>query len=236
MDIPYRKKRKEIKLDAIVNIAGVHLMASLVETDPQKMKKLLDAGAITQEEYDAVKAKISIKAKPQDKEDDENTEADIVVNGTLTPVYVKILGWTINNYNTEGYLVKKIDATATPFKGWNNTNDFRSYWAWDTNYDYEGSTTITTLEGHNAALATKSFAQAIEVSEDGDDKNRESVYDYMYCYEHAKAQGQDNVKEDRSAAVAYPNVTTVLVAGQILLSKDATTTETLYKYNGIYYT
>lgn len=35
-------KRKEIKLDAIVNIAGVHLMASLVETDPQKMKKLLD--------------------------------------------------------------------------------------------------------------------------------------------------------------------------------------------------
>ena len=35
-------KRKEIKLDAIVNIAGVHLMASLIETDPQKMKKLLD--------------------------------------------------------------------------------------------------------------------------------------------------------------------------------------------------
>ena len=35
-------KRKEIKLDAIVNIAGVHLMASLVETDPLKMKKLLD--------------------------------------------------------------------------------------------------------------------------------------------------------------------------------------------------
>ena len=177
----------------------------------------------------------SVEPTSEDEENDENKEADIVVDGELTPVYVKVLGWTINNYNTEGYLVKKIEETATPFTDWNNVTDFRSYWAWDTNYNYEGSPTITTLEGHNAALATKSFNNAIEVSEDGDDKNRETPYDIMYCYEHAKAQNADNVNENRSEAIAYPNVTTVLVAGQILLSEDAEEGETLYKYNGIYY-
>ena len=177
----------------------------------------------------------SVEPTSENVENDENKEADIVVDGELTPVYVKVLGWTINNYNTEGYLVKKIEETATPFTDWNNVTDFRSYWAWDTNYNYEGSPTITTLEGHNAALATKSFKNAIEVSEDGDDKNRETPYDIMYCYEHAKAQDADNVNENRSEAIAYPNVTTVLVAGQILLSEDAEEGETLYKYNGIYY-
>ena len=68
-----------------------------------------------------------------------------------------------------------------------------------------------------------------------ENENRENTYDYMYCYEHAKAKGSDNVVEGRSEAVAYPNVTTVLVAGQILLSEDAKTSETLYKYNGIYW-
>ena len=172
----------------------------------------------------------SVEPTSEDEKNDANKEADIVVDGVLTPAYVKILGWTINNYNTEGYLVKKIDADAeAPFQSWNNANDFRSYWAWDTNYSYTGATTI---EEHQKALATKSFAEAIKVSEN---ENRKDAYDYMYCYEHAKAKGSDNVVEGRSAAVAYPNVTTVLVAGQILLSKDAETSETLYKYNGIYY-
>ena len=50
----------------------------------------------------------SVEPTSENVENDENKEADIVVDGELTPVYVKVLGWTNNNYNTEGYLVKKI--------------------------------------------------------------------------------------------------------------------------------
>ena len=173
----------------------------------------------------------------EDVTTDPNNTADIVVdNGTtaaLTPVQVKILGWSVNNYNTTTNIVKRYSAewsNTVPYTGWNNASNYRSYWALDTESTYAGSPTITSLTDHNAHLITKTFSDA-----------QANQFNVMYCYEHAKAAGTDNVNEDRKAPVAYPNVTTVLVAGQVLLptTTGETTTyapQTLYKHNGIYYT
>ena len=180
----------------------------------------------------------------EDQTADPNNTADIVVdNGTtaaLTPVKVKVLGWTVNNYNTTTNVVKRYQTnwnTEVPYADWNNANDHRSYWALDTESEYLGSPTIKSITDHQAHLATKAFNDAIT-----------NKFGIMYCYEHAKAKGTDNVDEDRKAPIEFPNVTTVLVAGQVLLpttttgeGENATSTttysaQTLYKHNGVYYT
>ena len=174
----------------------------------------------------------AVEPDSENEEKDPNTEADIVVDNVLTPVSVKITGWTINNYNTTTNLVKRFNAdwnTNVPYTGWNFADDHRSYWALDTEYTYLGSPTIKNITDHNAHLATKSFNQVQEMSTGTTTKDN-----VMYCYEHAKAQGADNVDENRTAPVNYPNVTTVLIAGEVLLP-NATSGETLYKYNSIYY-
>ena len=170
---------------------------------------------------------------------DDNKAADILYNGTLTPANVKILGYVVNNTNASTNIVKQMaenDAwvAKAPFTGWNQYANFRSYWAMGTEYGYDGflteSTSTTTGEGETATTTTtpnqhkltvKTFQDAIE-----------NGFADMYCYEHTVEA--DNVIEDRTSPVYYPNVTTVLVAAQILIG-EATEAETLYKYSGVFY-
>ena len=174
-------------------------------------------------------------ATDTDTTEDENKTADVLYNGTLTPANVVILGYTVNNTNTSTNLVKQVAAnnawvTTPPFTGWNQYANFRSYWAMGTKYTYEGFLTASTTTGEGDAAQTTSNTHLLAVKTF---KNAlDNKFADMYCYEHTVAT--DNVIEDRTSPVYYPNVTTVLVAAQILMG-DATASETLYKYSGVYY-
>ena len=178
---------------------------------------------------------------PEDKEDsnDENKEADILFNGTLTPVSVKILGYVVNNTNTSTNLVKQVGSNwntegSIPFAGWNQYDNYRSYWAMGTEYGYDGflteSTSTTTGEGETATTTTTPNQHRLTVKSFNDAMT--NAFTNMYCYEQTVEEA--NVVADRSTPVYYPNVTTVLIAGQILVG-EATSGVTLYKYSGVFY-
>ena len=172
---------------------------------------------------------------PEDKENsnDENKEADILFNGTLTPVSVKILGYVVNNTNTSTNLVKQVDdewVTTAPFSGWNQYANFRSYWAKGTQYDYAGFLTESTTTGEGETATTTANQHKLAVKSFTDAMTNE--FANMYCYEQTVEEA--NVIANRQTPVYYPNVTTVLIAGQILVG-EATSGVTLYKYSGVFY-
>ena len=160
---------------------------------------------------------------------DANKDADIYLDNVLTPVNVQILGWSINNYNENTNLVKKFDDSwnheNSPLNNnyeWNYPEDFRSYYAMGTQWDYSGYVTVGENTSVNHPLTVKTFAEAT------------GNYNPMYCYEHTVET--NNIVADRTTAVAYPNVTTILVAGQIIPAKEGAVAQTLYKYSGVFYT
>lgn len=69
------------------------------------------------------------------------------VNEGVTDVYVKLKGWSVNNYNTQSYLTKDIAdflgadkapwAATTSAGIWNSTDYFRSFWGKSYGYDVE---------------------------------------------------------------------------------------------------
>ena len=177
------------------------------------------------------------EVEPEDKEnsEDENKDADILFNGTLTPVSVKILGYVVNNTNASTNLVKQVGSNwntegSIPFAGWNQYANYRSYWAMGTEYGYEGFLTESTTTGEGETATTTANQHKLAVKSFNDAMT--NAFTNMYCYEQTVEEA--NVVADRSTPVYYPNVTTVLIAGQILVG-DATNGETLYKYSGVFY-
>ena len=50
---------------------------------------------------------------------------------------VKVTGWNVNALETESHYFKNISANGGYFEGWNDNNNFRSYWSEDPHYDKE---------------------------------------------------------------------------------------------------
>ena len=149
-------------------------------------------------------------------EDTEETEDDVVVDGELKVATIKILGYTLNNYNTTTNLVKDItgfnEDSNKPFDGWNFATNFRSYWAKGTQYNYDPTKDECPLEVHT-------FTEASNTDEK-----------ISYVYEHTVAT--PNVVANRATEVAQPNVTTVLIAAQFSVPDY---TGSFYKYGGVFY-
>ena len=159
-------------------------------------------------------------------ESTNETEDDIVVDGELQAATITITGYTLNNYNEKTKLVKDIegwdDTDNAPFVGWNAASNFRSYWAKSTNYMMPE---VTTLTDQNDYLVTHNFEEA---------KNKrvsDGAENVTYVYEQTVKK--PNVSEGRATAVAYPNVTTVLIAAKFSVPNY---NGSFYKYGGVFYT
>ena len=150
---------------------------------------------------------------------------DLVVDGNLQAVKITVTGVKLNNVNEDTYLTKRLLAdwaTTAPFASWNIPGNYRSYWAEGTKY----STTVWGDATNGSVLTSYSYSEATIASETP-----------MYCYEQTVAN--PNVVADRSAAVQFPNVPTILVAAKISDVKDNegnAYTGHLFQYGGIFYT
>ncbi|MBR5193930.1 MAG: Mfa1 fimbrilin C-terminal domain-containing protein [Bacteroidaceae bacterium] len=149
---------------------------------------------------------------------------DLVVDGNLQAVTISVKGVKLNNINEETYLTKRLLtnwATTAPFESWNIPENYRSYWAEGTKY----STTVWGDATNGSVLTSYSYSDATIASETP-----------MYCYEQTVAT--PNVITNRSEAVQFPNVTTVLVAAEINVKNSDNTAYTgnLFQYGGVFYT
>lgn len=149
---------------------------------------------------------------------------DLVVDGNLQAVTISVKGVKLNNINEETYLTKRLLAnwtTTAPFASWNIPGNYRSYWAEGTKY----STTVWGDATNGSVLKSYNYSDATIASETP-----------MYCYEQTVAT--PNVITDRSEAVQFPNVTTVLVAAEINVKNSDNTpyTGNLFQYGGVFYT
>ena len=161
------------------------------------------------------------------------TEDDVVVDGKLQAATIKILGYTLNNYNESTNLVKDIaswnDSDNAPFTGWNFANNFRSYWAKGTKYTYEGYKSTLNAEGEEIDIT---HPLTIHTFEDAKNKRvSDGENNVSYVYEHTVET--PNVSEGRTEEIAYPNVTTVLIAAQFSVPDYE---GSFYKYGGVFYT
>ena len=168
----------------------------------------------------SAKAEFTTNASDNTFELTESTgkDKDVVVDGEIKNVKVKITGWTLNNVNEETYLVKQLDATwantaTAPFNGWNWKENFRSFWAMGTDWDNE----VNVKEEGKFKNTVYTFAQA-----------NKGIGTTMYCYE--------NTVETPAAApgTQEPNVNTVLIAAEFTV--DGVESPNFYKYGGVFYT
>lgn len=181
--------------------------------------------------------------------------ASMTVNGEQKAFAVKVLGWGVNGVNKKGFLVKHItpDSLALSavkagesdnkryytfrngdlytWNSWNNTDNFRSYWAEDVNYDDD-----TEKGTKTSSLTFKTIPSERAGTE--------------YIYENTVQQ----YAAQYEGGTQHPNVTTMLVSAQICplngIFAEGTTTFTpttngsyvgtpfdhLYRYMGAFYT
>lgn len=125
-----------------------------------------------------------------------------------------VKGFQLGGINTTSYLIKNLDASwnaTTPWSGWQNTSDFRSFWAKDANYTY--------------AEATLDYAAYKEIVPKGTDAA-------VYCDENTfAARGNSTVNRYKVQPFAY-------VMGAYTVKKNGTpvTDPYLYDYAGGIYT
>lgn len=104
------------------------------------------------------------------------TEGDDMSDVTL---YVKVVGWGLNATAKQSYMSKKLPSTwdtTAPWNGWNNTSDWRSFWAKAYTYDINGDSNSEKLKYASAKdIATSTLGTVDNV----DDKPN-----YTYCYEN----------------------------------------------------
>ena len=146
------------------------------------------------------------------------TDKDIVIDGEITKVQVKITGWTLNNVNEETYLVKQLDSSwiqEAPYTGWNWADNFRSFWAKGTDWDNESNVQLENVYQNTVYT----YNQA-----------NKDVKGIMYCYENTV----ENPNANTTAGTADPNVNTVLIAAEFNIVGD--TAKNFYRYGGVYYT
>ena len=186
----------------------------------------------------AAKVQVIANAEPYDVKDDadetlDKDAGDIHVDGVLNKIKIDVTGWKLNNINPTTKIMKDInDWTATaPFDGWNITwtssgSDTygRSFWSKGTLWDYAGLAELEEDATHDHKLTAYTYAQATTATTTADALTE----GYEYCWEQTVGTAL------ASRGTAYPNVTTVLIAAQVVL-EDGTSPD-LYKNNGVYYT
>ena len=185
----------------------------------------------------AAKVQVIANTEPYDVKDDADETlsedaGDIHVNGVLNKIKIKVTGWKLNNINPTTKIMKDInDWTATaPFDSWNITwtsgSDTygRSFWSKGTLWGYAGLKTLAEGTTHNHQLTAYTYAQARTTTTTADDLTK----GYEYCWEQTVQTAL------ATRGIAYPNVTTVLIAAQVVLEDNSS--PDLYKNNGVYYT
>lgn len=121
-----------------------------------------------------------------------------------------VKGFQLGGINTSSYLIKNLETSwnaTTPWDGWQNTSDSRSFWAKDANYDY--------------AETTLDYAAYKEIVAKGTDAA-------VYCDENTfAARGNSTVNRYKVQPFAY-------VMGAYTVKKNGTpvTDEYLYDYAG----
>ena len=188
----------------------------------------------------AAKVQVIANTEPYDVKDDADETlskdaGDIHVDGVLNKIQIKVTGWKLNNINPSTKIMKDIyDWTATaPFDGWNITwtsgSDTygRSFWSKGTLWDYAGLADLADLD-ENATHKHKLTAYAYKDATTATTTAAALTTGYEYCWEQTVEEAL------ATRGTAYPNVTTVLIAAQVVL-EDGTSPD-LYKNNGVYYT
>ena len=185
----------------------------------------------------AAKVQVIANAEPYDVKDDadetlDKDAGDIHVDGVLNKIKIDVTGWKLNNINPTTKIMKDInDWTATaPFDGWNITwtsgsdTYSRSFWSKGTLWDYAGLAELEEDATHDHKLTAYTYTQATTATTTADALTE----GYEYCWEQTVGTAL------ASRGTAYPNVTTVLIAAQVVLENG--TSPDLYKNNGVYYT
>ena len=160
------------------------------------------------------------------------TDGDDVLDSQKLKFRLGIDGWAGNAYNTNGYLVKKLNAnwgtTAKPFDGWNNAADHRCYWAADANYTSNGENKYDfSKEEQTGTYKGLTYKTWNEVQNGGCAQD-------AYYFENTVAPNAQAGNPD-----APTNVTTLLIAASIQTSNDNGTTwksQDIYQKDGAYYT
>lgn len=158
----------------------------------------------------AAKVKVVNNAKS-----DDNTNVPVESNGyKLTFTYT---GYNLGGINTNSYLIKNIDGfePATPWNGWNDANNHRSYWAKDVNYTYEipnpnlGYKSYNNGSSNNGALycAENTFGEV-----DSKVKNPYLVQPFVYVFGYYTVTDKDDKSVTAAALYEY--------AGKIYTSED----------------
>ncbi len=171
---------------------------------------------------------------------DNNTNGD---NMSDVELYVKVIGWDLNATAVDSYMSKKLDTswnTTAPQTNWswNNTSDFRSFWAQAYTYG---------INGDSSDKLKYITAQKVTQSTLGTEDNNDDKANYTYCYENTNAP--DNIfaavdggsLELNGQAAAVKNaLTTHVVLHTRIYEKGSdgkmTTAGELVQYRGILYT
>lgn len=172
--------------------------------------------------------RVAAKVKMAEKENGATTP-DIDINYNNASGYklkLQIDGWGINAVNKTSYLVKQIDSSWN-FSGWswNNSGDFRSFWAKDANYgsaNYPAEWEDYTGQENNSPLEYRSWNDVVA--------NNKGT---QYCLENTM---------DAATAANKNAVTYMVIAGHYQLVKPGATegenideNTKLYKYIDKFY-
>lgn len=207
----------------------------------------------------------------------ENLQPFTTNDGTTseTAFAAKVIGAIPNGVNEQGYLIKNLnvptddkhykyydaDNTSSSTKGawvqwemsyWNASNNHRSYWAEDMNYT-PGATSSSAKDVSRENLKFHTFSDAKDNAFDKSDADATSyAVPSSYVYENTVDQSKDHTWYKTEEQ--YPNVTTMLVAAQIVPLNGSFDTEqsfqkandfnstpvkgatNMWRYEGIFYT
>lgn len=171
--------------------------------------------------------RVAAKVKMEEKEGGADTP-DIGINYNNASGYklkLQIDSWGINAVNKTSYLVKQIDPSWELGWNWNNSGDFRSFWAKDTNYgsaNYPANREDYTGKENNSPLEYRSWNDVV-----ANDKSTQ------YCLENTM---------DAATAANENAVTYMVIAGHYQLvapgaskGEDIDKNTKLYKYIDKFY-
>lgn len=149
-----------------------------------------------------------------------NENGQVAPNEGVTEVYVKFSNWGLSATTKDSYLSKQLKDSwkeTAPFANWDNSGDYRCFWAQSTVYDK----TIVT-EGENKTLNYTTFGNLKNTVDGNKDNNG-----YAYCNENTNIVDRitENGKIDPAKA-------TSVLLGAMLCDKDGNELD-LIRHNGL---
>lgn len=145
-------------------------------------------------------------------------------------LYVGVLGWGLNTTVKESYMSKQLDATwkdTAPFSGWDNVNDWRSFWAKTPFYGQTYNQDNFNYKSPKEVWSSKTLGAA------------------DYCYENtntpnkifAEVDGGSLLLDGTKVAVENAKVTSVVLAARVyqLIGGQYVAPE-LVQFRGVLYT